>query len=60
RRQRKQLATSLSYETGEVLAELTPEDVFAKRLAQETLTDEQITTLKGLHAQVLEALQEAD
>ena len=50
----------LSAESGEVLAELTPDEVFAKRLHGEELSDDDISVLQGLHAQVLASLQEAE
>ncbi|QEY58656.1 exonuclease subunit SbcD [Pseudomonas sp. C27(2019)] len=60
RRLRGNKVTGLSGDSGEVLAELTPDEVFAKRLHNEELTEEHVKVLKGLHAQVLESLQEAD
>lgn len=58
RRLRGNTVTGLTRDSGELLAELTPDEVFAKRLHNEELTDEQISVLKALHAQVLESLQE--
>lgn len=60
RRVRENKIAGLTRDSGEVLAELTPEEVFAKRLHNEELSEEDISVLKGLHAQVLVALQEAD
>lgn len=58
RRLRGNTVAGLTRDSGELLAELTPDEVFAKRLHNEELTDEQISVLKALHAQVLESLQE--
>ena len=58
RRLRSNTVAGLTRDSGELLAELTPDEVFAKRLHNEELTDEQISVLKALHAQVLESLQE--
>ena len=58
RRLRGNTRAGLSRDSGELLAELTPNEVFAKRLAGEELSEAQITVLKGLHAQVLETVQE--
>lgn len=58
RRLRGDTRSGLSRDSGELLAELTPNEVFAKRLAGEELSEAQITVLKGLHAQVLETVQE--
>ncbi len=58
RRLRGNTRSGLSRDSGELLAELTPNEVFAKRLAGEELSEAQITVLKGLHAQVLETVQE--
>ena len=60
RRLRGNKVAGLTRDSGEVLAELTPDEVFAKRLHAEELTEDDITVLKGLHAQVLESLQEAE
>ena len=60
RRLRGNTVAGLSRDSGELLAELTPAEVFAKRLHAEELSDEDVIVLKGLHAQVLESLQEAD
>ncbi len=60
RRLRGNKIAGLTRDSGELLAELTPDEVFAKRLHDEELSDEDVTVLKGLHAQVLESLQEAD
>lgn len=60
RRKRGNNVTGLSGDSGEVLAELSPREVFAKRLEHEALSADEIKVLTGLHAQVLEALQETD
>jgi len=60
RRLRANKVAGLTRDSGQVLSELTPAEVFAKRLHAEALTDEDISVLQGLHAQVLESLQEAD
>lgn len=60
RRLRGNTVTGLRGDSGEVLAELTPSEVFAKRLHSEELAEEEIKVLQSLHAQVLESLQEAD
>ncbi len=60
RRLRGNKVAGLTRDSGEVLAELTPDEVFAKRLHDEELSDEDIKILKGLHGQVLESLLEAD
>lgn len=60
RRVRENKIAGLTRDSGEILAELTPEEVFDKRLHNEALTDEQISVLKGLHNQVLVSLQETD
>ena len=60
RRLRGNKVAGLSRDSGEVLAELTPAEVFAKRLHNEELSDDDIKMLKDLHGQVLESLQEAD
>lgn len=60
RRLRENKIAGLTRDSGEVLAELTPEEVFTKRLHNEELSDEDISVLKSLHAQVIIDLQEAD
>lgn len=60
RRMRGTKVAGLTAETGEVLAELTAQEVFAKRLHGEELSEEQINLLHGLHNQVLASLQEAE
>lgn len=60
RRVRGNKVSGLTRDFGEVLAELSPNEVFAKRLHSEELTEEELGVLKALHAQVLESLQEAD
>ena len=53
RRLRGNKVAGLTRDSGEVLAELTPDEVFAKRLHDEELSDDDIKMLKGLHGQVL-------
>ena len=60
RRLRGNKIAGLTRNSGEVLAELSPDEVFAKRLHDEELSDAEIDVLKGLHAQVLESLQETE
>lgn len=60
RRLRGNKVASLTRESGEVLAELSPDEVFAKRLQSETLSDDEVAVLKNLHGQVLESLAEGD
>lgn len=60
RRLRGNKIAGLTRDSGELLAELSPDEVFAKRLHDEELSEEDVAALKGLHAQVLESLQEAD
>ncbi len=60
RRLRGNTIAGLTRNSGELLAELSPDEVFAKRLHDEELSDDDIAVLKCLHAQVLESLQEAD
>ncbi len=60
RRLRGNKVAGLTGDSGEVLAELTPNEVFAKRLENEELSADEIKVLTGLHGQVLEALQETD
>ena len=60
RRLRGNKVAGLTRDSGEVLAELTPDEVFAKRLENEELSADEIKVLTGLHGQVLEALQETD
>src|SRR5690554_4362821 len=60
RRLRGNKIAGLTRNSGEVLAELSPDEVFAKRLHDEELSDAEIEVLKGLHAQVLESLQETE
>ena len=57
RRVRGTTVAGLSAQSGEVLSELTPNEVFAKRLHSEELSAEQVAVLQGLHAQVLAQLQ---
>lgn len=60
RRDRGDQVAGLTRDSGEALSELTPDEVFTKRLHNEQLTEEEISVLQGLHAQVLESLQETD
>lgn len=60
RRLRGNKIAGLTRDSGELLAELSPDEVFVKRLYDEELSEEDVAALKGLHAQVLESLQEAD
>lgn len=57
RRERGNAAASLASEARETLDELSVEDVFARRLQQETLEEEDAQRLQGLYRQVLEAVQ---
>ncbi|CAM3846723.1 exonuclease subunit SbcD [Ectopseudomonas alcaliphila] len=59
RRERGNAAASLASEARETLDELSVEDVFARRLQQETLEEEDAQRLQGLYRQVLEALPKA-
>lgn len=59
RRERGNAAASLASEAQETLDELSVEDVFARRLQQETLEEEDAQRLQGLYRQVLEALPKA-
>lgn len=59
RRERGNAAASLACEARETLDELSVEDVFARRLQQETLDEEDALRLQGLYRQVLEALPKA-
>ncbi|MPT20324.1 MAG: exonuclease subunit SbcD [Pseudomonas sp.] len=59
RRERGNAAASLASEARETLDELSVEDVFARRLLQETLEEEDAQRLQGLYRQVLEALLKA-
>lgn len=56
RRERGNAAASLVSEARETLDELSVEDVFARRLQQETLEDVDAQRLLGLYRQVLEVL----
>lgn len=60
RRLRGNKIAGLTRDSDEVLAELTPDEVFAKRLDSEELSEDEVKVLKGLHAQVLESLQETE
>ncbi|MGP0171631.1 exonuclease subunit SbcD [Pseudomonas sp. NCHU5208] len=57
RRERGNVAASLASEARETLDELSVEDVFARRLQQEALEEEDAQRLQGLYRQVLEAVQ---
>ena len=57
RRERGNAAASLASEARETLDELSVEDVFARRLQQEALDEEDAQLLQGLYRQVLEAVQ---
>lgn len=59
RRERGNAMASLASEARETLDELSVEDVFARRLQQETLEEEDALRLHGLYRQVLEALPKA-
>ncbi len=59
RRERGNVAASLASEARETLDELSVEDVFARRLQQETFEEEDARRLQGLYRQVLEALPKA-
>lgn len=56
RRERGNAAASLASEARETLDELSVEDVFARRLQQETLDEDDSQRLQELYRQVLEAL----
>jgi DNA repair protein SbcD/Mre11 len=58
RRGRREQSAALVAEQRETLSELTPEQVFARRLAAETLAEADLAALNGLHAEVLAALRE--
>ncbi|WP_417707151.1 exonuclease subunit SbcD [Pseudomonas sp.] len=59
RRERGNASASLASEARETLDELSVEDVFARRLQQETLEEGDAQRLQGLYRQVLEALPKA-
>ncbi|MBP3064211.1 exonuclease subunit SbcD [Pseudomonas chengduensis] len=59
RRERGNAMASLASEARETLDELSVEDVFSRRLQQETLEEEDAQRLQGLYRQVLEALPKA-
>lgn len=59
RRERGNASASLASEARETLDELSVEDVFARRLQQEVLDEEDAQRLQGLYRQVLEALPNA-
>lgn len=60
RRDRGQSIASLLSESRETLDELTPHDVFTRRLSSETLDDTLQQRLHGLHRQVLGELQDGE
>lgn len=60
RRMRGAQVAGLEREANEQLAELSPDQVFAKRLDNEELSVEQRELLNKLHAQALESLREAE
>ncbi len=57
RRERGNATASLASEARETLDELSVEDVFARRLQQEVLEEEDAQRLQGLYRQVLETVQ---
>lgn len=57
RRERGNATASLASDARETLDELSVEDVFARRLQQEVLEEEDAQRLQGLYRQVLEAVQ---
>lgn len=57
RRERANGSASLSSEAKETLDELSVEEVFARRLQQETLDEEEARRLRDLHRQVLAEVQ---
>lgn len=57
RRERGNATASMASEARETLDELSVEDVFARRLQQEVLDEEDAQRLQGLYRQVLEAVQ---
>lgn len=57
RRERGNAAASMASDARETLDELSVEDVFARRLQQEVLEEEDAQRLQGLYRQVLEAVQ---
>ena len=59
RRERGTAAASLASEARETLDELSVEDVFSRRLQQETLDEDDSQRLQELYRQVLEALPQA-
>ncbi|MGG2399605.1 exonuclease subunit SbcD [Pseudomonas sp. SH1-B] len=58
RRERGNASASLLGEARETLDELSVDDVFTRRLQQETLGDEDAQRLRGLYRQVVEALSD--
>ncbi|PSJ43694.1 exonuclease subunit SbcD [Zobellella endophytica] len=58
RRQRPQSGNGLAAVGGETLSELTPEEVFERRLAAEQLASEEETALEALHRQLLAQLED--
>lgn len=59
RRERGNASANLTSEARETLDELSVEDVFARRLQQEALDEEDAQRLQGLYRQVLETLPNA-
>jgi len=59
RRERGNASANLTSEARETLDELSVEDVFARRLQQEALQEEDAQRLQGLYRQVLETLPNA-
>src|SRR5690606_21433357 len=57
RRERGNSAASLASEARETLDELSVEDVFVRRLQQESLDEDDALRLQGLYRQVVETLQ---
>ncbi|WP_460745186.1 exonuclease subunit SbcD [Microvirgula curvata] len=58
RRERDRAAVALTGEASETLDELTPDDVFARRLQGETLSDELKTRLERRYREIVAGLQE--
>ena len=60
RRQRGNATVALAATARETLDELSPHDVFARRLAQEELSDELKTALQARYKRVVTALQDGE
>lgn len=58
RRSREQRERHFASHLNETLSELQPDEVFARRLAQESLSEQQQTTLRQLFAQTLDGLND--